>query len=502
MVGVEEGVLEFDTLRGVGLPSALGYATELYEDKCDTVENLAPVGYAHFLGGDGTVGTMRYLGTVSRSIENRPIALKGTGRIEAPNCAVLKWKGVTGVGAGEKSLSVVCAEGQTNHFANVTDGEGIVSLAKEGPGDLILSGELSFCGDLSVGGGTLTVRDISNELYRYYKLTLKETVGTSLNAAYSNYTVSYNDNNSANRNSRLVALNEFGLYNDAGTRQNTHTSDSALSDTTAQLTPGHIAAEAEDLLVFWDNNQRDYRPWRLLDNGNPGGTHLCTKWKDMTKAPRLADPETWISVVMCIKNGADPITRYDLNFTSYPSESGFIRTPTAFSIFGSADGLNYEELVSTNDIMHTQNTYYAWLSDGAIGAGTAHKMLPLPSSRVQAAYNVLNNVRSISVATGSALKFEGASAPVVSGLAVDATGGIGVIDGFTFAAEGTVFVRSIGEETTDIAIPSDFRNAVGLSNVKNWGISIGGQLSNRYHVSSVSTSEIRIVKRGFVMMFR
>jgi hypothetical protein len=348
----------------------------------------------------------------------------------------------------------------------------------------------------------LTVRDISNELYRYYKLTLKETVGTSMNATYSDYSVAYNDNSSANRNSRLVALNEFGLYNDAGTRQNTHTSDSALSDTTAQLTPGHIAAEAEDLLVFWDNNQRDYRPWRLLDNGNSGGTHLCAKWKDMTKAPRLADPETWISVVMCIKNGADPITRYDLNFTSYPSESGFIRTPTAFSIFGSADGLNYEELVSTNDIMHTQNTYYAWLSDGAIGAGTAHKMLPLPSSRVQAAYNVLNNVRSISVATGSALKFEGASVPVVSGLAVDAAGGIGVIDGFAFAANGTVSVHGMAEGATDIAIPSDFRNVVGLSNVKNWGISIGGQLSNRYHVSSVSTSEIRIAKRGFVMIFR
>jgi hypothetical protein len=100
------------------------------------------------------------------------------------------------------------------------------------------------------------------------------------------------------------------------------------------------------------------------------------------------------------------------------------------------------------------------------------------------------------------LKFEGASAPVVSGLAVDATGGIGVIDGFTFATKGTVFVRSLAEGTTDIAISSDFRNIVGLSNIKNWDISIGGQLSNKYQVSSVSTSKIRIVKRGFVMMFR
>ena len=313
--------------------------------------------------------------------------------------------------------------------------------------------------------------------------------------------MAYNDNNSANASSRFVALNEFGLYNAAGTRQNIHNSESALSDTTAQLTPGHIAVESEDLLVFWTNNNRDYRPWRVLDNGNSGGTHLCAKWKDVTKAPRLADPETWISVVMCIKDGADPITRYDLNFTSYPGESGFIRTPTAFSIFGSADGLNYEEIASTNDIMHTQNTYYAWLSDGAIGATTAHATLPLPASRVQTSYNVLNNVRSISVASGSTLKYAGTAAPVVSGLKVD-TAGSGTIDGFSFGTGGVLSIEGMPQGATVATIPVDIRNAADLANIKGWSVAIDGTVSRRFRVASVSPMSIRICRRGFIASFK
>ena len=49
-------------------------------------------------------------------------------------------------------------------------------------------------------------------------------------------------------------------------------------------------------------------------------------------------------------------------------------------------------------------------------------------------YNVLNNVRSISAAAGSTLKFEGSTAPVVSGLKVDAAG-IGTILMFWGVAE-------------------------------------------------------------------
>ena len=505
VVAVEDGSLEFESIREAGLPSSLGYATDLYEDKCDIPDNLKIVPYAYLLGNGDATGTFRYVGEKSQIVTSRLIGLVGRGRIEAPNCAVLKWEGVTGVGAGEKSLAIVCAEGQTNYFANVTNGEGVVSIAKEGPGDLVLSGELSFGGDLSVsGGGTLTVRDISGELYRYYKLTLKETVGTSANAAYSDFSVVYNNNNSANSNSRFVALNEFGLYNAAGTRQNTHASETALSATTAELTPGHIAAEAEDLLLFWTNNNRDYRPWRLLDNGNSGGTYLCVKWEDMTKAPRLADPETWISVVMCVKDGADPITLYDLNFMSYRGEGTFIRTPTAFSISASADGLNYEELVSTNDIMHTQSTYYTWLSDGTSGdkpESAAHAKLPLPASRVQTTYNVLNNVRAISVAAGSSLKYEGATAPVVSTLAIDRAG-VGTIDGFSFAENGVLSVRDLSPNATVAEIPAQFLNAGALGNIKKWSVEIDGQTSRRFRVASVSSTSIRICRRGYSMSFR
>jgi len=508
-IAVEDGTLEFESIHEAGLPSSLGYATDLYEDKCDYPDNLERVPYAYLLGGSGTTGVLRYIGTNSQVVTTRQIALSGAGRFEAPNCDVMKWSGVTAVGAGENSLAIWCAEGQTNHFANITNGAGVVSVAKDGPGDLILTGELSFGGDLSVsGGGTLTVRDISNALYRYYKLTLKETVGTSTNAEYSDYTVAYNDNNAASRNSRLVGLNEFGLYNEGGVRQNTHNSASALAESPAQLEPGHIAVEAEDLLVYWVNGDRDYSAWQLLNNGNSGGSHLCVKWKDVTKAPRYNDPETWISTVMRVKADADAITRYDLNFVSYRGEGNFIRTPTAFSISASADGLCYEELVATNDIMHTQTTYYTWLSSGTAGSKSpedaARTKLPLPASHVQTAYNVLNNVRSVSVAASSALKFEGTTAPVVSALSVDASG-MGAIDGFSFSANGALTIRNFPANTQSLSIPADFRNAAGLANVAKWDLEVfdgDGYAIGNFRISSVSASSIAVAKPGFMMVLR
>ena len=342
---------------------------------------------------------------------------------------------------------------------------------------------------------------ISNALYRYYKLTLKETVGTSTNAAYSDFNVIYNDNSSANSSSRFVGLNEFALYNDAGARQNWHNSESALAESTAQLGPGQIALEDVDSLLHWDNSGRDYRAWKLLDAGNSGGMHLCVRWKDVTKAPRYGEPNTWISAVMRLKENADAITRYDINFYSYRGENNFIRNITAFSISASADGLNYEELVSTNDIINTATTYYTWLSDGTVGANsTSNAKLPLPYSRVQTAYNVLNNVRSISAAAGSTLKFEGTTAPVVSGLKVDAVG-VGTIDGFAFAANGVLSVDGLPANAPVVTIPADFKNATGLGNVAGWSVEIGGRPTNSFRISSVSTSAIRLAKPGFLMFF-
>ena len=114
---------------------------------------------------------------------------------------------------------------------------------------------------------------------------------------------------------------------------------------------------------------------------------------------------------------------------------------------------------------------------------------------------MLNNVRSVSVAAGSTLKFEGATAPVVSALSVDAAG-MGSIDGFSFGTGGVLSVQGMPQGSTSVAIPADFKNAAGLANVKGWSVAIDGVVTKGFRVASVSPTSIKVCKRGFLVLYR
>ena len=514
VIGAEEGVLECATLRDAGIRSALGYATELYENENNSVANgLAHVDYANFLGGEGTTGTLRYLDELPRTISNRLLALKGAGRIEAPNCVAFNWSGVTSLGEGEKSLTVVCVAGQTNTFANITNGAGVVSVAKEGAGDLVLTGELSFSGDLSsAGGGTLTVRDITGERYEYYKLTFKETASTSPLEEYSAYTID-TAINSTGHNKRSVCLDEFGLYSEVGKRVNQY-GETAVSSNSACMTPGTIALEYPECTTINVHSRTSggvttsypLHVGRMVDNNHSTGLRYSGFWNDdQLRGIALDDPSSWISAVVRLKPTDKSPTLYDLG---YINGTYIYQAPTAFTVSGSSDGINYEELASKCDITFTfPSTNYVWLSRDDVSPGTSrpetvsHPGFPLPYSTVQTQYNVLNNVRSIHAAAGSTLKFVGATAPVVSGLKVDAAGS-GTIDGFAFAADGALEVCGLDPDATAIEIAADFKNADGLANVADWALSVNGAASPKYAVASVAANAIRIVKHGFRMVIR
>lgn len=515
VIGVEEGVLEFDTLREKGSDSALGNATELFEDACENADNgLKTVPYAHFLGGSGTSGTLRYLGETSRTIRHRPIALKGDGRVEAPNCDVLNWIGVSGLGEGEKTLTVDCGEGQTNRYANITDGDGVVSVRKDGAGDLVLSGELSFSGDLvSSGGGCLTVRDFYGAQYEYYRLTLKETVYTSTDELFSDY-VAKTGSSAANRETRGVMLNEFGLYSSAGTRINKW-GDSADADCEATLGKGKIALQSADSITVISTTKNGslvhYSPWRLLDSSNSSGYRFWVYWNDDVRMPVPDDPLSWISVVLRLKDDSGEAASFDINFLGYWG-AAFGQTPTEFSVSASADGLLFEELYATNDYITATfpTNYYTWLSDGSTPVGTSastnpervsHKKIPLPCSTVQTQHSVLENIRSVSAAAGSVLRYEGAAPLVVSGLKVIGSS-VGAIEGFAFGTEGTLYLEDADTDLTALDIPADLSGVTDLANLKGWALSVNGDMSSRYQISSVTADGIRVIKPGLRFIVR
>ena len=512
VIGAEQGTLEFETIRPAGFPSSLGTAMDLYEDRCDTPANLTKVPYANYLG-DGTdkEAIFCYLGTDAPYIYDRPLAVNGVGRFRAPNAPAYAWNGIRALGSGESRIVLECAAGQTNKVAGFVDGNapggvGTLSVEKDGPGDLVISGDLSFGGDLIArGGGTLTVKDVNSQRYEYYRLNIKENVASSSLPEYDVW-------NQVNRNE--VMLNEFGLYSENGARQNTfrYYYGDATNRYVAMLKRSCIAMENEELINLSSQGTANVgSPGRLLDNYCSGGVVFHPSWKDSSKGPSPDNPSSWIRTVLRLPANAPAIKYFDVNYV-YPYSSKhtyFGYNPTALSIEGSADGVTWEEVYATNNIVYPDNgVYYAWLSEGATSASgdnperIAHPKFELSGSTVRGTYATLGNIRSISVASGTTLKFEGSgTAPAISKLTVDASG-VGTIDGFAFGSTGTLALKDVSSISDSLHVAADLSKALDYANMRNWKVALNGTLAPGILVRSVTAEGFDLVKRGLVLGFR
>ena len=503
VIEVEEGTLEFDSIRPSGMVSSLGTSMDRYEDRCAVTGSLARVDYAYLLGGTKGETVFSYLGSAPSVVHDRPIALQGNALLKAPNTSTLKWKSVFAAKPGETKLTVDCVQGQTNYLADISDGAGRVSIAKSGAGDLVLSGALEFTGDLVArGGGSLTVFNPKGELYSWYRLVLRETASTSPLEEYSAYP----------RNFARVSLNEWGLYTASGVRRNQYGA-SALGDCEATLPPGNIICANDDLLSKYPLKTGVYaHAARLLDNNNSSGYRFDVCWNGDSTPILANDPSTWIYVVLHMGNYQDEITSYDLNYVAAPGFGNKERNPVSWTVEGSGDGFVWEELAAVDGSLapNTLTNYYCWISDGTSSLGynnkpesAPHAKLPLSSSRVRADYTQLESLRSVSVESGTTLKKVGQGTITIGRIAADADG-IGTIDGFSFAADGVLAIGSMPPGTTVAKIPADFVNAPGLANIAGWPVEveINGQVSRRFRVTSVSPTAITVCRRGYVVSFR
>ena len=146
----------------------------------------------------------------------------------------------------------------------------------------------------------------------------------------------------------------------------------------------------------------------------------------------------------------------------------------------SADGVFWDTVA---DVSSFSGVYAgtSWFSDGVSFASSSAKRVPTGTdfafgldngkSLITGTPTQLNNA-TVTVAPGAVLRAEG---DVTISALEGGAGGIGTIDGFALAPNGTFNLTGVGHLDNPVAIPVAFMNVTGTENIKNWSLHVGGR---------------------------
>ena len=529
-IAVENGALEFDTMRDVRRVSALGYSTACYEVDYNgplTDDHLVP--YAFLVGGDESVGDFRYVGTNAMAT-TRPLGVKGHGRLSTAEKSV-SYQNVFVYGDGAATLDLDAPAGVTNYLANVSEGTagGTLKLCKTGAGVWRLKGDLAATGGVAVDAGTLEIENPNANRFSYFRFVVKEL-------GFSNTTVSNfcgaNIASFFNGSSCCTwKQGEIALYDAAGNRQNTYLK---YQDYAPAIQPGQAAMEYVEEHVYASNGHV-WNTRSLFDESNAmvadeeydkatsGGyttypKMLATACYGNSRLITPDRPESWMSVVMRLTNNVD-LTHYDLVYVygNYKTKNWkeLACNPTCYSIDGSIDGVNWENLLTEEDmgawLLDTKDTgNYYWLSDNA--SFRAKRTLTLADAPERFKFTRTTPSRTsntvfagglkAAVAAGATLKAVDPGLAVTA-LEVDAAKGCGTLDGFALAADGEVTLTNVDLTTGASVLPlgGAFANVEGLANVKNWTLSVNGQTRATFRLKATAGG-LTLYRPGTALIFR
>ena len=497
-VSVEEGTVRYESMAQAGTDCSLGTATEL--------DNAGEVGYAFLLGGGTsatpTTGTLAYCGPSNFWVNSRKISITTSGRLTAENDGVVKWHGIDiGGDVGPKSL-VLGGDGMgENTVYDLADGaDRPLSVIKEDSGSWTLSGDLTFSGELAVRGGTLNV--IAAPIgtpYSYYRLTLMENV----------YNCSrYSEVSKVNADKMMYQLQEFGLYDENGNRQNVFLPPFTNIMFNA-LQPGQAAFD----------NDKFYKP-------DSPGRYLCRLFDGksydaalgigyggfevrMPAQPSLADSNSWAAIVIRLTNATPVIASYDIcNYlgTGHTSNPG--RAVTAYTLDGGVDGVHWERVVEDLEA-EVPSGDSKWYSSPTLGIDkdtigeNGRSSLMFGDNRlgtVTNAFSTLSNVSHISVVSGGVLRAT-APVPLKPGvtLTVDVSNG-GALEGFVLPSSGCLSMDGLFDAQI-VELPITFAGTEGLNNVCGWSLQLNGKL-NTTRAIIVKNGRIFITKKGLTVIVR
>ena len=201
---------------------------------------------------------------------------------------------------------------------------------------------------------------------------------------------------------------------------------------------------------------------------------------------------------MRLKDSAAEIASFDVCQSSWSVE----RQVISYFVEGSQDGLNWQLLSDHPYGSFSLPGSNKWYSDGsAFVSGETRKVSDGKGYAIAGHPEVssLPNVRSVRVDAGATLKTEYENVGEIPALKVSAVGG-GTIDGFKFAANGTVDLVDVPRRGA-VDMPINIVNDGGTkANVFNWPITVDGEVATRCSVKFTG-SMFKVVPKGIVVLF-
>ena len=472
---VEDGTLQFASLKESGVECSLGTATNLFESYSGAVDESKRVDWAFALGGADTRGVMEYVGNTDVSCSTRPIALKGMGgALKNSTGRPVIFSGVSAASGAESAVFEVSGDNPavTNFINDVTDGEGRTSFVKNGSGTWMLGGRTDFSGSLTVGNGTLLVRDPTK--YTWFRLTVTGNFESGSRAQ----------------------MRELGIYDGSGRRMN-----GFLKPFTNYY--GRVEGVLpEGMCSYWrggtlsDSIGDKFYPIEALfsDTSEDAAPAFKTNGVYVMMSPDVSS--SWLPIVMHLTNGMGRAAAFDI---ALPKGSKSPLNVKSFFMEGSVDGIHWDKL--KNVVLENNVDGNRWAGNGKLynanyPAETHAGGWPIAGGP-ETAELALRNVSSISVAAGARLVAWGGTAPI-KGLSVDANGA-GTIDGFEFAEKGTLNIENLPKG--GVRLPGTYLNCTGFGNIAKWALSVDGEESTDVR-AIVSGDAIRIVPAGFTISIR
>lgn len=452
-VNVDDGTLRFDSLGEKGEPSALGTATMLYEEYNGAKDDARKVDYAIRLGDAeaGTEGTLEYDGNGFAGAKDRPIALKGDGRIIHNGAdGFIRLRGVSALTSGEKTLTLDGDGTSDCEISGIADGAGRVSVVKDGAGVWAITGTNTFTGSIRVKAGTLCLRNPTNYTWFRWDVTSSQSGGA-------------------------LRIAEMGLFDGGSNRVN-----GAMNCLTTLATANGNLQYGDAAFEF-----------------NPG-LHSTSAFKNLFDSS-TSDLRLGSKQLLCVvqRVGVESNVAF-FDFASLKPSSGTSGGPKDFTLQVSQDGGSwttiFTESIAEPDTVTRWHYQDASVSDSKHAGQPINTVIPA-ELRPQNAFGTVSSVRIDADAT---LKLEG---DVSLGRIVVDSASAGTIVGGSFAEDGAIDVIA-DPKATMTELPLKFDGVAGVENVPKWALTVNGKQCYGYKMEVINGKLCLKKVGGLVLIFR